>query len=205
MYLAFAIILHGGSLFTHNWHEVLVVYHAAFFRMVKYLLVKEIVVTIVVLLSSIILSMGSLAWGFAEEGYVVLSHWMLAFGAIWLLTQWRGWRWVSTVGLFIAILLAVIGVWFGFTPSWMISGVSFALFAWDMTEFRARFHFILGDDEIRGMERRHIARITFIILAELFLVTVILLFRSQFRLEWGAFFVLVILLSFWQLIAWIRK
>jgi len=50
----------------------------------------------------------------------------------------------------------------------MIAGAVFALFAWDMTEFRRRLRYIAVDDDMRGMERRHIARVSLVILAGLF-------------------------------------
>jgi hypothetical protein len=162
-------------------------------------------VTAIALASSIIISMGSIAWGFAEPGFGVFARWILIFGAVWLFTQWRGWGWFSSFGLFVAILASAIGIWFGFTPGWMFSGSIFALFAWDMTDFRRRMFFIAADDNARGMERRHIARMSMLSLIGLFLASIAMLLRVKFTFEWGALLVFVILLGLGQLVWWFGK
>jgi hypothetical protein len=55
------------------------------------------------------------------------------------------------------------------------------------------------------MERRHIARLSLLILAGMFLVTIALLLQLQFTFEWGVFMVIVILLGVAQLVAWFRR
>lgn len=161
--------------------------------------------TIIALVSSIIISFGSLAWGFAEAGFISMSRWLLLFGVVWLLAQWRGWGWFSSVGLFVAVFAASTGFWFEFNAGWMIAGAVFALFAWDMAEFRDRLRFIAVDDDLRGMERRHIARVSLITLSGLSLVTLALVLQLRFTFEWGVLLILVILLGMAQLVAWFRK
>ena len=90
-------------------------------------------------------------------------------------------------------------------PRWMIAGAAFALFAWDMTEFRRRIRHMVIDDNIRGMERRHIARVSLIVLAGLLLLTIALLVRVEFTFEWAVLLVIVILLGIAQLVAWFRR
>ena len=160
---------------------------------------------VIALVSSIIISMGSLAWGFAEAGFVVFARWILVFCAVWLFTQWRGWGWFSSPGLFFAILASAFGLWFGFMPGWLFSGSIFALFAWDMTDFRRRMRSIAADDNARGLERRHIARISLLSLAGLFLASIAMFVRVKFTFEWGALLVFVILLGLSQLVGWFRK
>ena len=92
--------------------------------------------TVIALAASIIISIGSLAMGFAVAGFVIFARWILIFGAVWLFTQWRSWSWFSSLGLFVSILLSAIGVWVGLPSGWMFSGSIFALCAWDMTDFR---------------------------------------------------------------------
>lgn len=161
--------------------------------------------TVVALVSSIIISVGSLAWGYVGVGFDVFARWILIFGVVWLFTQWRGWSWFSSLSLFFVILLAAFGLWFGFTPGWMFCSAIFALFAWDMTDFRRRMRFIAADDNMRGMERRHIARVSLLSLAGLSLASVAMLVRVQFTFEWGALLVLVILLGLSQVVAWFRR
>lgn len=87
----------------------------------------------------------------------------------------------------------------------MIAAAAFALFAWDMTEFRRRIHLLVVDDELRAMERRHIARLSLVILAGLMFITLSLVIQLQLTFEWGAFLVVVILLSLSQLLSWFRR
>src|SRR5512137_2056620 len=77
---------------------------------------KEVIVTLVALLSSIVICSASLAWGFAQQGFTSFSTWIIIFGAGWLLAVWQDWRWYSSVALFLATVLAALGLWFGFTP-----------------------------------------------------------------------------------------
>jgi len=162
-------------------------------------------VAVIALASSIMISTGSLAWGYAEVGFVVFARWILILGAVWLFTAWRGWGWFSSLALFFAVLASALGLWFRLTPGWMFSGGIFALFAWDMTDFRRRMSSIAADDNARGMERRHIARISLLSLAGLLLASIAMLVRVQFSFEWGALLVFVILLGLGQLVGWFRK
>lgn len=158
-----------------------------------------------VLVSSIIISAGSLALVYFESGLSDFGRWVLIVGAAWLIAQWRGWKWFSYIGLSLAFLLAAAGLWFGLTPGWMFSGALFALVAWDLTDFRDRMHFVAADDNARGLERRHMTRISLLALAGMTLASITMIVRVEFSIEWGALLVIVILLGLSQLITWMRK
>ncbi len=161
--------------------------------------------TLIALVLSIILSTGSLAWGYAEVGLMFVTRWSLIFGALWLFAVWQNWKWFASVGLFASMLAAAFGLWAGFTPGWMIASGIFSLFAWDMTDFRRRQKFIAADDDSRGMERRHIARVSMLIAAGLFLATIATLLQVRFTFEWGVFLVAVAVLGLMQLFVWFQK
>jgi hypothetical protein len=162
-------------------------------------------VTSFALAFGILLSIGTLAWEYAQAELASLSLFLLFFGIAWLFSLWRNWDWFSSLGLFVAVFAAAIGFWFELNSSWMMAGAAFALFAWDMAEFRRRLRAIIVDDQIRGMERRHIARVSLVILAGMFLVTIALLVQLRFTFEWGVLLVIVILLGIAQLVAWFRR
>jgi len=162
-------------------------------------------VTSIALVFGIIISIGSLAWGFMKAGFDLFAYWVLVFGAIWLFTQWRGWSGFSSPALFIVIFASAFGLWFELPPGWMFSAAIFALFAWDITDFRRRISFYSAEDDIRGMERRHIARVSLLSLAGLLLASLTMILRVQFSFEWGALLVIVILLSLSQLVGWFKK
>lgn len=161
--------------------------------------------TLAALVCSIILSVGSMAWGYAEGGFLSVSRYMVFFGIAWLIALWRRWNWFPSLGLFAAVFAAAVGFWIELGIGWMIAGAAFALFAWDLAELRRRIQFLIVDDEMRGIARRHIARVSLVILGGLVLVTLALSLQLKLTFEWGVFLVLVILLGLTQLAAWFGK
>jgi hypothetical protein len=162
-------------------------------------------VALIALASSIIISVGSIAWGYSEAGFAIFSRWVIVFGIVWLITAWRGWGWLSSPALAVAVVLSAVGLWFGLTPGWMFAGGIFALFAWDVTDFRHRMISVAADDNARALERRHIARISLLSLIGLFLASIAMIVQFKFTFEWGALLVIVILLGLGQLAMWLRK
>lgn len=160
---------------------------------------------VIALVSSILIAVGSFAWGYWSAGYDGITYWMIAFGFLWLVAQWRRWRWVSTAGVILALLLAIFGVWFNLIVGWMFSGAIFALFAWDLTKFRHALLFANARDDISGMTRRHIARISFLALAGMLVASLLMYIRGQFTVEWGVFFLGVFMLGSLQTVAWLGR
>jgi hypothetical protein len=160
---------------------------------------------LVALISCIVLSTASLAWGFSQAGWVVFSRWLLAIGLGWLLAAWRRWNWFPSVGLFAAVIAASIGFWFELHEGWMIAGAMLALFAWDLSEFRQRLRFAARDDDLPGLERRHIARLSLVVMTGMILTSISLAVRVKFTFEWTVFLVLLALLGLSQLTAWFGK
>jgi len=162
-------------------------------------------VTVAALGLSIFISIASLAMGYAQAGFEGISIWIVLFGSLWIFSQWRGWRWVSSLGLFSVMLAAMIGLWFDFIVGWMLSGAIFALFAWDMTDFRQKLKSMTSREDIKGMERRHIARLYMLALAGLILTSIMMSMRAQFSYAWNVLLGFVILLGLLQLLVWFRR
>lgn len=160
--------------------------------------------TLFALLSSILICSASLAWGFAVRGFTSFSTWILILGAGWLFAIWQEWKWYSSIALSLSTIIAAFGLWFGFTPGWMFAGGIFALFAWDMTDFRQRLRGMADDDDTRGIERRHLLRISLLALIGLLLASITMLVRVQFTFEWGVLLVIVTLLGLGQLVSWLK-
>lgn len=157
------------------------------------------------LLSSIILSVGSFAWGYIQAGFDGPARWIIACGVLWLLAMWQKWRWVSGLAVLVALVLALIGLWFNFIAGWMFSGAIFALFAWDMTEFQGKMIFMPMREDIKGMERRHLARISFLALVGMLIASYFMFRREQLTFDWGMMNLTVVVLGLLQLIAWVRR
>ncbi len=161
--------------------------------------------TLFALVLSVVVSAASLAWGFSLAGLTSFSTWMLILGAGWLLAVWQRWDWVSSFELLIAVIVAALGLWLSLSPGWMFSGGLFALFAWDMNDFRQRSRLVVQDENARAIERRRLARISLLALAGLFLASIAMLIRAQFTFEWAAFLALIALLGLAQLASQLRK
>jgi hypothetical protein len=114
---------------------------------------------IISLIFSMIVSIGSFAWGFFQAGFEELTLWMIAFGIFWTAAQWQKWRWVSSVWVVCAVLIAIVSLWFNVTFGWMFSGALFALFAWDLTDFREKIKNLPPREDAQGLTRRHLLRI----------------------------------------------
>lgn len=165
----------------------------------------EDILTGIALFFSILIGSGSLAWGYAEMGLDSVVRWIVFIGILWLITAWNGVRWFSWIGLILAILASAFGLWFRFTPGWMFSGGIFTLVAWDLTRFRHHLRFIAVKEDKKGMERRHIVRLSLLSLVGLFLASITMLLRASFTNEWRILLLTVITLESFQFIAWLRR
>lgn len=161
--------------------------------------------SLIALVFSVIISTGSLAWGYASVGLDSVVRWMVAFGVLWLFAQWQRWRWFAALALFLSILFAVVGLWLRFPIGWMFASAIFALVAWDMTELRARLKFLMPREDPKGIERRRVARVSLLALGGLGVASIFILWWRQWTLEWGNFLLGVILLGLPQIIVWFRK
>jgi hypothetical protein len=161
--------------------------------------------TLIALLSGIVISSATLAWGYAQSGFTSFSVWIIVLGLGWLFAIRQRWFWISSIALLVVTLLAALGLWFGFTPGWLFAGSIFALFAWDMTDFHQRLVLMAKNDNTRGLERRHLLRVSLLALAGMTLASITMLLRWQFTFEWGALLVVIILLGLGQLVGWFRK
>jgi hypothetical protein len=162
-------------------------------------------VIILALVFSIIISTGSIAWGYAGAGFQVVTGWIISFGALWIFSLWRKWRWFSSLGLLLSILLAIFGLWFNFIIGWIFSGSIFALFAWDLTEFQQKIKLVPAREDVKGMTRRHLARISLLALGGLLFASALMFWWGQFNDEWGMFVGSVVALGLTQIVAWIKK
>jgi hypothetical protein len=117
-------------------------------------------VSITAVIFSIFISAGSLAWGYHGADMDGMVRGISLLGLLWLVSLWRKWRWFSVAGLFLSVLLSALGVWLGLAIGWMFSGALFALLAWDLTEFRLRLQQLPLREDARGIERRHLLRVT---------------------------------------------
>ena len=162
---------------------------------------------LVSLIVCIVLSTGSFAWGYRQAGYEEIVRWLFIFGAEWIAAAWRRWRWFSTPAVLLCLVLAVYGVWFEFGGGWMFNGAVFALFAGNLAEFDRKLKFLPTREqgEIPIRTRRHILRISLLVLVGFVIEMLFLLVRGQLSPEWGMFALGVVFIGSLQVFAWRRR
>jgi hypothetical protein len=156
-------------------------------------------VTRVALFASIVLGIGSLALGYARAGWITICLLLLAFGAIWFFSQWRGWGWFSMTGLALAVFTAAAGLLLGINSGWMFAGVLSSLLAWDLIEFRHRLRFATVDSNVPSMEKRHFLHLSILAIVGIILELLITFVHLQFSFGWLVFLALVAAIGLTQL------
>lgn len=154
---------------------------------------------------SVLMGVGSLAYAYAGVNLDLVGRVLLALGALWLFAGWKRWTWFSPVAFVLLVVLAGFGLWIELSPGWMIAGAIGGLLAWDLTEFIRRMDGAFATDDLRGMQRRHLARLTIVALIGLLLASISMLVRLEFTLEWMMLLALVGVLGVTQLVAWLRR
>ncbi len=147
----------------------------------------------------------TLAWGYFDGGLEGLLRWLVGLGALWAVALIRRWSWFSALGLFASLIVAAAGLWFGLAPGWMLAGALFALLVWDLTDFERRLRLAAEDDDVTGLARVHLTRLSLVALIGFALASIVMLVRLQFSFEWAALMALVAALGISQLIGWMRR
>lgn len=147
----------------------------------------------------------TLVWGYFEAGLEGFVRWWIGFGALWAFALIRRRTWSSALGLFASLAVAAAGLWFGLAPGWMLAGALFALLTWDLTDFERRLRLAAEEDDVKGLARVHLARLSLVALIGFALASIAMIARVQFSFEWTALMALVAALGLSQLIGWMRR
>jgi hypothetical protein len=158
-----------------------------------------------VFLIGVLMGVGCLSYAYAGRGLDLVVRGLLVLGVAWLVAGRQRWVWFSTLALVILVALAGYGLWVQLSPGWMIAGAVGALIAWDMTEFMRRLRFAPLRDDLRGLERRHLTRLTIVVLIGMALASIAMLVRLEFTFEWIVLLTLVAALGITQLVSWLRR
>jgi len=154
---------------------------------------------------SVLMGVGSLAYVYAGVGIDLFVRGLLFLGVFWLFAGWRRWTWFATIALLLSVALAGFGLWIGLSPGWLISGSLGALLAWDLTGFMRRMDGSFATDDVRGIQRRHLTRLSIVAVVGVLLASIAMLVRLEFTLEWMMVLALVVVLGVTQLVAWLRR
>jgi hypothetical protein len=105
-------------------------------------------------ISSFLLMIGYLLAGQFSLGIVFFG-----IDILWIFGLTRRWDWVSAAGLCVVLGGAAWGIYLGVMPVLPFFAVIFSLLAWDLEHFAARLRLASSEDDIAGMERRHLLRL----------------------------------------------
>jgi hypothetical protein len=156
-------------------------------------------------LISLLIGLGSLAFSYDNAGQTSLALILVSFGVIWIYAVWRRWNWISVIGIFLCLSLAAYGLWVDLSTGWMIAGALGGLMAWDLAGFMRRQHNAPKTEELSGLQRRHLARLTIVAALGLFLSSISMFISLEFTFEWMVVLTLIAILGISQMIAWLRK
>jgi len=163
-------------------------------------------VTLFALLFSIVFGIGSLAFGYHLAGFPLFARWIIYFGILWLIAVWQRWRWFAYIGIAFNLLAAALGLWLlNFSPGWMFAGAIGGLLTFDLTLFWNRIRFIDSDDERRGLESRHLVRISLFVLVGFGLASLAMIVKIQFSFEWALLSAIIAAFAITQLVVWFRR
>lgn len=169
-------------------------------------MVKFLRMTLFALLFSITFGVSSLAFGYHLAGFTLFVRWILFFGAAWLVAVWQRWNWFAYIGVAFNLLVAALGLWLlNFSPGWMFAGAIGGLLAFDLTFFWQRVRFIDSDVERRGLESRHLLRISLLAILATTFASLAMLVKRQFTFEWGIVWIMILVLGPILIIYWLRN
>ena len=154
---------------------------------------------------SVLIGVGSLVYAYVGTGLDNVVRGLLILGVLWLFAGRKRWTWFSVIAILLIVALAGFGLWIALSPGWMIAGALGGLLAWDLSDFMRRLQFVHFTDDKRGLERRHLTRVTIVALLGMALATIAILVRLEFSLGWMMLLALVGVLGVTQLVSWLRR
>jgi hypothetical protein len=128
-----------------------------------------------------------------------------ALGLLWLIGQWRGWRWSASAGLISLTGLAAWGVWSQLPAPWLLFGLVAALAAWDLARFSQRLQQARQVIDEASLIWAHLQRLLIIAGLGLLLGEIALAVRLEFNLGWALLLGLLLILGLSQVTNLIRR
>jgi hypothetical protein len=139
---------------------------------------------------SLLAGMTSLAYTYLSAGLAWPGIGICLLGVFWLAAAWRKWRWAAWPGLGLATLAGGIGLFYGLSFGWVFPGLLGAFTAWDLDGLLRQMELVEAADRPL-LERTHLARLGFWLLASLALFAARMQLNLRFTFEWTAILVLV--------------
>jgi hypothetical protein len=153
----------------------------------------------------ILIGMLPLMAGYYESGLSLIAIGCFIVGLFWLLSQWRKWAWVASLGLFCFVSAAGIGIWFGLSPVMMVFSVLGNLLAWDLADFSRRLQDAAPDDDLQKLENNHLVRLASLGTISLALTLTALLLHLRISFGWMMLLTVVAIFGMMQLVNRVRR
>ena len=161
--------------------------------------------SVIVMIISIIAATGALTWGYAAVGLLVVARWFVVISVLWLLAQSQRWNWFGSLALLVSVAASAIGLWYGLLPSLMVVGAVGALIGWDLGNFRQRMRFAAPTDDLRGIEMRHLARVSIVAALAIVIAAISIFLKVRIPFELAVILALVGTLGLTRLAAWLQR
>jgi hypothetical protein len=152
-----------------------------------------------------LVGMLSLMGGYYHSSLSPVAIGCFVIGLLWLLSQWRRWSWVPSLGLVVFMGAAMLGLWIGLSPILMTCGVLFGLTAWDLADFSSRLHRAAPEDNLRKLENTHLVRLTLLGLVSLSLSLLAMFLHLQISFGWMFLLAFAVILGMAQLVKRLRR
>jgi len=152
--------------------------------------------------TSVLVGVGALIFAYRDSGLEIIVRGLPVVALFWIYACWRRWVWASMGGILLLVGLAGYGLWIALSPGWLVAGALGGLLAWDLSEFIRRLDVAPESEDLIGMQRRYLARLTLVAVVGLALTSIfMLLVRVEFTVEWVLLLVLVGVLGVLQLVS----
>jgi hypothetical protein len=154
---------------------------------------------------TILAGMISLMVGYYHSSLSPIAIGCFVIGLLWLLSLWRRWTWVASLGLVVFMGAAMLGLWIGLSPILMVCGVLFGLSAWDLADFSRRLHRAAPEDDLRKLENIHLVRLILLGVVSLILSLLAVFLHLQISFGWMFLLAFAVVLGMVQLVKRLRR
>ena len=143
--------------------------------------------------------------GHYQRGLSPVAIVCIIIGLLWLLSQWRRWLGVASLGLIVFVVAAGMGVWIGLPPILMAFSVLGSLLAWDLADFSRRLRGAAPEDDLRKLKKNHLLRLAGLGAIGLASTLATLFFQLQISFGWLFLLAFMVVLGIMQLSERLRR
>lgn len=154
---------------------------------------------------SVLAGMLALMAGYYQSSLSPVAVGCFVMGLLWLLSQWRRLSWVASLGLFVFVGAAGVGVWIRLSPILMACGVLGGLLAWDLDDFSRRLRNAAREDNLKMLEKKHLVWLACLGAVGLVLILAALVMHLQISFGWVFLLTIAAVLGMMQLANRLRR